>query len=257
MAIKNLTLNEMVQISDTMSHPESPARARLQASPVLAVLVSPLEEAHQTLLRMVPTPENPRLQELSAEAATVDAIHDALATSTYNLLTSTANLVDDGAPYLELRDQLLPSGVVGATHLTYEGQAGYAKRLRANLTDAQRTQLASIRVGTRNLMDVVSDWMEAGERIGQLDQERQQLAQASEAPSAATVSAARFQWIRVVNAIRMVADVADLSDEDHATIFGALNELEVAADQRAARRRAAKVEADIAAEVEASAAAKA
>ena len=72
-------------------------------------------------------------------------------------------------------------------------------------------------------------------------------------PTAATVSAARFQWIRVVNAVREVAKIANLSDADRTAIFGALDELEVGAEKRAARRRPGKLEEDVAAEVEASA----
>ena len=93
--------------------------------------------------------------------------------------------------------------------------------------------------------------MDAGDRVGQIDQQRQRLAQASEGPSATTVSEARYQWIRVVNALRGVALVADLSEKDQAMIFGALDEIEIAADQRAARRRAGNIEQDVAAEVNA------
>ncbi len=253
MAVKNLTLNEMVQITATMLHPEGSPRARLEANPMLTALVPALETAHHAVLGVMPRPEDPRLQELSAQAAAADAVHDALVGSIHGLLTATADLLDDGATYLKLRDQLLPEGIAGAARLTYEGQAGYAKRLRAHLTEAQRTQLSSLAVGNRNLLELVTQWMDAGERIGELDQERQRIASEAQAPTASTVSQARYRWIRVVNAVRDVADIAELTDADRTTIFGALAELEGAADLRAARRRAGKVEQDVAAELEASA----
>ncbi len=250
MALKNLTLNEMVQISDTMTNPESSVRARLHANPFLAPLVSLLTEAHLNALKVTPAATDPRLKALSAQAAALDVVHDALVSSTYELLTATATLADDGARYLELRDQLLPDGVSGATQITYEGQAGYVKRLRATLTDEQRRALATIEVAGRNLEDVVNEWLDAGERIGELDQHRQQLASVAGSPTTGSVLEARHGWIRAIKAIQAVALAAKLTDEDRAALFGALDEIEAAADQRSARRRASRVEQDVAADID-------
>lgn len=241
MALKSLTLNEMVHVTQSMLHGESPARALLGGSALLEPLLPLLEAAHARVLAVAPRPEDPRRAALAAEAVALDQVHDAVVGSLSRLLTALAELADDGPRYLHLRDRLLPQGVAGATQLTFEGEAGYAARLRARLTDATRAELAAISAGSRDLLAVVTDWLDAGDRLGELTRQQQALSLEGPAATPATVHAARLEWIRAVNALRGLAPVAGLKDEELSVLFTSLEQLEAKADARAARRRAAQV----------------
>lgn len=67
-------------------------------------------------------------------------MHDLLARGIYGLLTELAQLDDQGAELLSLRDKLFPQGRK-RMQTTYRGQAGHAGLLRERLTPELRTQL--------------------------------------------------------------------------------------------------------------------
>ena len=249
MAAKSLTLNEMAHVTANLLHPESPAYARLRTLPLLGQLIPLLEAAHSGVVEVAPPPDNPALKELSALATATDAVYDSLGRAVWDVLTAASLLGDDGSPYLEVRDAMLPEGVAAATQITYEGEAGFVQRLRARLTEPMRQQLSGIRVGERDLLGVVESWLDAGDRLGDLEQ--QKVRATVQRPSVNTILEARLAWIRSINALRHLAPLAQLSDEDEQAIFGTLDDLEARADQRAARRKASSIETDVAEEVEA------
>lgn len=168
MATKSLTLNERVHVTGVLLAPEGEPRRRLGSNALLVPLLPLLQAAHAAVRDVLPAPKDPRRQALAAAAAAVDAVRDALAGNVHQLLSALARLSDDGGRYLALRDALLPDGVAGATHITDEGEAGFAARLRAPLTEAQRKELATISVGPRTLLEVITEWMDAGERRGRV-----------------------------------------------------------------------------------------
>jgi hypothetical protein len=241
MAAKSLTLNEMAQVTGVLTDRSSSACKAIQASPILGPLLAVLDPAHQAVLEALPDPEDPRLRALMAEAAQVDAVHDRLVSNVFGLLTTLAGLDGDGGSYLRLRDALFPDGVAGATQITYEGQAGFARRFRTRLTDSLRAELAGIRAGKVNLFDVVNESLDAADRLGVIGQEQQKLEAEAKPATPGAVQAARFNWIRAINGLRGVAPVADLTEEQHHAIFGTLDDVEAKADRRAASRRASRL----------------
>jgi hypothetical protein len=244
-----ITLDELAQVTGTMLSPESGARKVLQASTMLGGLLPTLEAAHQGVMKALPKPADPRLVALSQEAMGVDLVHDALVSGLHSFLGALSSLSDEGARYAKLQGELFPEGVAGAAQATYEGQAGYAKRFRARLTPALEAELSEIPAGSKNLLQLVGDWLDAGDRLGQLGQEQRQLKAATAPPSASAVHEARLTWIRALNALRHLAPLAQLSEADAQQVFSTLNEVEAKADQRSARRRASKLEASIEADV--------
>jgi hypothetical protein len=246
MAANSLTLNEMVHVTGMMTRDD--ARAALGRAPLLAPLLPVLDAAHERVLSAMPRSDS-RLRDLSAAAAGVDAIHDALVSNLHGFLTALAGLSDEGTQYLALRDELLPDGVAGATQITYEAEAGYAERLRARLTPSLQERLTNIPVASRTLLDVVNDWLDAGDRLGRIEQERRQAELAAQPTTA--VNNARIEWVRAINALRAVVPIAGLSDADRRTIFGLLQEIEAKAEQRSGRRRPRQLEQSVADELDA------
>jgi hypothetical protein len=249
MAIKGLTLDEMAHVTATMLAPESVARATIAASPLLAALLALMDAAHSGVMKALPRPEDPRLKALVLETLAVDAVHDSLVGSLHSYLGALSELSEDGARFSKLQGELFPEGVSGTTQVTFEGQAGYAKRLRERLTADLQAQLSQIPAGSKTLMELVNDWLDAGDRLGQLGQEQQQLKAATPEPTRGSIQQARLKWIQALNALRSLAPLADLNEAQEERIFSTLNEVEAKADLRSARRRASKLEASIEADV--------
>jgi hypothetical protein len=236
MAANTLTLNEMVHVTGAMTARPSEARAILERTPFLKPLLVALDAAHERVVSAMPPSDN-RVKELSVAAAGLDAVHDALASNLYGYLTNLSGLMNGGPQLLDLRDELLPDGVAGATQVTYEAEAGYAERLAARLTPELSARLAAVPVCSRTLLDLVNEWIEAGQHLGQLEQERREALTELAARPVGAVNQARLEWVRTINAVRGVASMAGLSQSEHRTVFGLLEELEHKGDQRVSRRR--------------------
>lgn len=245
MALKHLSLNEMVHVTASLIHPKDPARAVLASSALLAPLLPLLEQAHQQAVAAMPLPEDPRRAALMAEAIALDTAHDTLAGNVYRLLTALAELGDEGARYLELRDRLLPDGLAGTTNLTHEGEAGLGARIRATLTAEIRAELAAIAAGSRPLLELVDQWLATAERLGVVTQQQRALESAAPGVSPSGINEARLGWIRAVNALKHLSPLAALDEESARTVFSGLDALELKADARAARRRAGSLESDL------------
>lgn len=249
MALRGFTVNEMVQVTGEMLDPGSAGRAALERAPLLAPLVPLLLGAHQGTMAALPRMDDPRAKALVAEATALDAVHDTLVRKIYDCLTSLAELAGSDSPYRALRDTLVPDGIAAATQITYVGEAGLARRVRARLTESVRQQLASIPVGARALLDIVNEWLDAGDRLGKLEAERNAV-ETEGLPSRGAINEARLRWIQVVNALRALAPLAELSTGDHEAIFRALGDLEMKADARSAKRTGTNIEDAVAEELE-------
>lgn len=239
MALKNLSVEEMVKISEAWVAPDNPAHEALTNVERLKGLLPDIQSAHEAIFAVVPKPNDPRQAEIARLAAEEDAVHDALARGIYGYLTELSLLDDDAASLIALRDQLMPEGLSKAIHNTYRGQAGFAKLLGDRLTPDAQSKLRALPVGQGSLMDRVNVWLAAGDRLGALEEERGRL-EAAQGPSfGARAVAARNGWIRAVNALIAVAELAELDPNTDRVVFGPLRDAETKAEQRAARRVAA------------------
>jgi hypothetical protein len=208
-----------------------------------------MDAAHLGVMEALPSPDDPRLQALVQEALAVDAVHDSLVGSLHRYLSALSELSEDGTRFSKLSAELFPEGVSGTTQVTYEGQAGYAKRLRARLTGDLKAQLSKIPAGSKTLLELVNVWLDAGDRLAQLSQEQQRLKAATPEPTPGSIQQVRLNWIQAMNALRNLAPLAKLSPAQDEQIFSTLNEVEAKADARSARRRAGNLEESIQADV--------
>jgi hypothetical protein len=242
MALKQLTLEEMEQVSAAWVQEGNAANAAFSSVAPISGLLRQMRAAHHELHAAVPQ-DNLAAKELAALANETDALHDLLARGIYGALSEMALLVDDGAALLELRDTLMPEGLAKVIRSTYRGQAGFAALLRQRLSAASRSQLRALPLpGGKNLMDSVDAWLSAGDRLGQLEEEKARR-EAASPTTAGRIQDARNRWIRVVNAVIANATLADLDDATHRTLFGPLQDAEAKADLRQARKKAEHVPA--------------
>jgi hypothetical protein len=238
MALKNMSMEEMLMISQAWVSPENPAREAIGGVPRLAGVLPDLEGAHAAMYAVTPKAQDPRKAEIARTAVEVDALHDRFARGIHGYLTEAAALDDSGAELLALRDTLMPDGLAKVVQATYRGQAGYGRLLRERLTPALRAQLEALPLRRGNLLGPVESWLSAADRLGELEEERARLDTAQTPSTAQQVIDARNRWVRVVNAFESLAALADLDATTERLVFGPLRDAEAKADQRIARRKA-------------------
>lgn len=236
MALRGMTIEEMIAVSAGWIDPKDEARRRIEKAPRLVGLLPDLTTAHTGILAVGPSSDD-AVAEIVRLAGQVDATHDLLARGIYGLLTALALLDDNGEELLTLRDQLFANGLAGAVNATYRGQAGYAALLRERLTPALREQLQGIRLRSGTLLDRVEAWLAAADELGELERRRARLETLQSPSVKLQILEARNQWIRVVNAFQSIAQLAQLDEETDRLLFGPLRDAEQTADRRAARRR--------------------
>jgi len=235
MAIKRLTAPEMIQLSAPWTNANDAAGAAIAKVPLLAGLLPQLKAAHQAIFAAQVATEDPRTKALSQAEAELDGTHDSLARGIYVSLTVLSEFSASGEELLRLRDLLFPEGLEH-TQKTYRGEAGHAAIVASRLDDGVKARIKSVSLHDKNLLDLVSAWLEAARKLGELEEERARLT-APAATSAAQLNDARLAWIRVANALLANAELAGIDDDTNRTLFAALRAAGRTAD---ARKRSSK-----------------
>ncbi len=235
MALNSLLTGEMVTVARGWTEP-GPARDALVARPSLAGFVPKLQAVLGGIVaanRPANGAHTAALDALAAEATAVDAIHDSAVVATHRYLEALAEVSGDGT-LLELLAVLLPHGR-GHARLSFRGEAGEAalltERLAAN--PALKKRLTEIPVLKGNLWTTVDQWLSAAKRLGEIEAERAQLLRAElDQATRSDGVRARNEWVRLVHALRAVAEIEELDEATQALIFGALDATEAAATRR-------------------------
>lgn len=237
MALRNLTVEEMVALSAGWVGAGNAAHRLLKSHTRLVALLPDLERVHNAIYSVTPQLLDPRKAELSQRAVALDARHDQIVRGIYGVLTAYAPLAEDASESLELRDALIPGGLSAVTQISFRGQAGYASLLRDRLTPELRKRLKAFSLPKGSLLDRVETWLETAQKLGELEEERARI-EASEGPSLGRQTVeARNLWIRVVNAFLSLAALADLDSKDDLILLGPLRDAEARADARSLRRK--------------------
>ena len=234
MALRSLLLEEMVRISEPWLDSDKEAYRILNGNTVLAGIQPLIAQAHAALTAALPTDHSERVAQLTAAMAEADGEHDRRLRAVYETLCVLAPL--DGTGQIKpLLEKLLPDGLAHNSR-TYRAEAGYASLVQSRLTADDRALLASQGVGQTTALSLVEAWLSAGRRLGELEEERVQLENTGRS-AAGAANEARLGWIRVVNALLPLAELAGCSDGDQRALFAALHDAEAKADQRASRGR--------------------
>lgn len=235
MALKRLTTAEMVQLSGPMVTEGAEARGRLLAYAETAGVLPRLDVACKALHEAKKASDNPRLVKLQEEAGETDSRHDNLIRGAHGLLTSLALLAgtaERAEQLTRLRDTLLPEGL-SATQQSYRAEAGSAQLLATRVADpVVKKQLKEIPVHQQTLWHVVQEWIGHARKLGELEDERAMLLTSAGPSENARMVAARNQWIRAMNALLTMAELAEVDPSVDQVVFGALRLAEKAADRR-------------------------
>ncbi|MFT3765464.1 MAG: hypothetical protein QM820_08120 [Minicystis sp.] len=245
MAVKNLYPDEMLQISGIWLDKASKAHAFIVGLPLLNSMLGLVDDAHGQLAKAWQPAQNKRLIAISEEELRLDVRHDTIIRGTYAVLTGTAELVGgaEGDQIIAIRDHIAPDGLSSQLK-SYRGEAGQAKQLEDRLTPDIRVTTDAVVIGfgsnAKSLTQYLLEWIDLGKQLGKLEDEKGEiLAAQSDGSSAGETLKARNLWTRVANAMTANADLANLTVEQDAAIFGGLRDAEKKADERARNLTAA------------------
>lgn len=189
------------------------------SSPFLAGLPTLLDAWHTDAQALDGDARDTTVAAKRAEARALDSAHDAALGAVFHYLTGVAALHPNGAALLEIRDRLMPDGL-RMKNRSYQAQGTAVQAAKAVLDDPARATLASAAAPGVDLVAAVERWIELGTRLRDLDAERA----AIEGGAEAQLAPLRRRWLRIVKAMRMGADLADLDAEARGRLFAKLDE---------------------------------
>ncbi|MEC7526243.1 MAG: hypothetical protein VYE22_40555 [Myxococcota bacterium] len=236
MALKRLSVQEMVKFSGDLLSETSPQRAALETHPEAAILVARLQAAHEGLVAAQP-PNDSEIAELTEEITQLDLRHDGLVRALEGRLTSEitlAEVADDGRDTHDAlrraRAVLFPDGL-RVVRRSYVEQAGEAELREARMDEPVESLLRGMPIHDgRELRDVYGELQEVATQLGALVKRRAELGEEGE--KVARTHQARYEWIRVVNALSHVLQMLGV---DEGPILGRIREAERAAERRGAK----------------------
>lgn len=239
MALKWLTVEEMIQISDPLVTEGNEARSEIDGIAVLAALLPSLRSAHAAIFAVRLQPADPKLRELVNRENALDAEHDDRVRGIHGALTGLALVSDDPTELVHLRDTLFPEGL-RHTKKSYRGQAGHAAMVEARLDDQTKSRLKAVNLHHKNLLELTQGWLALAKQLGAAEDERAKLE--PQPSSAADMNNARLGWIRIMNVLIANAELANLDAATDRLLFGPLRAAEQAATNRGRGKTAATPE---------------
>ena len=246
MALKRLRTEEMVTITSTMVDPEHPDHQALAAVPGLAPLLPEISGSHNGLYATYfHGPGAVRRKEIQDLQKALDVDYDDFVRGLWAYLWAMIYFARTDAERKvvhRLLALLLPDGL-SVVKKSYREEAGQVDLVQRNLGDEDRAALATMVLPDgRTLLDVVNQWLSLGTQLGTLDRERAgDIADGTPAPADAL--AARYRWIRSLEAVRDVAALVAADNPAITEIMAQLDEAERVADRRATSGAGDDVEA--------------
>ncbi|HEY4118448.1 MAG TPA: hypothetical protein VGM56_11360 [Byssovorax sp.] len=259
MALRNLSVQQMVGFTAGLLEKGKPARKALEHDKATKGLLESLEAAHAELVGTRETGPSTaltaNLKKIQTDQAAHDDVHDGLARGAFHVLTGLAEIArarggdDRTRELLDLRDSLFPQGLQVIKD-TYADEASEAVRVAANLTKAQKKSLGALpTIDGRTLLDEVQGRFDAAGALGDLEQDKRdvetQLAKKTGVVTAGDVLAAQRRWMRAVKALVSVIDAVRAPDPALAELVVApLAALEEAGDRRSKKKKTKKESGD-------------
>jgi hypothetical protein len=234
MTFKRLSTSEMLSLSGPWTTPDHADRKILASSAAIAVLLPQIDDAHQSLLATQPSTAIPdRVTAIQQLQRRLDLRHDDVLRGCYLLPEALAYLTRDRAlmgQLLHLQEALLPEGLL-ATQKSYREESDQAAKLATHLSDDHIALLQKLKTADGTLWDAVLEWEELGRKLGELEDELDELAVTAGA-TPADVLQARNKWIRTVYAFKTVLELVGVEKAGVLTILKRLTDAERRADRR-------------------------
>lgn len=238
MALKYLSVDEMLDITATWAEENHADRRALSRTSSVGGLLPLIDEAHRELGAARGKLQGHTFQDVLTALTALDLRHDSYVRVAHYTLDAHIHLAiaqadERTAMSLEkLQARLLPDGL-GLVDFSYREESVQARRLESRITEADKSMLANIAVGELTLLDIVTLWIQVGKELGEL-QSKQESAK-TPPQDAALMSQVRNKWIRAVKTIRMVLRLMEEMSPTITAIVDKISRMERAAEERARR----------------------
>ncbi len=230
MALKRLSIEEMVERTSDLLSPETDEHKALVSFPLGKAMLPEIQSSYDGLIAAQP-PNDSAIAALTSLLTQLDGDHDELVRAIFDRFQSEIRLaLDDETRERLVRacDGLLPKGLA-TIQLSYAEQAGEAKLRAARVDDEIDKTLGKMKTyDGRTLGALYARLQETATEIGRQEKRRAQLGE--EGARVARAGDARNQWIRTMNALAAVIAAARL---DEAPILGRIRETEAKAERGA------------------------
>lgn len=230
MALTRLSNREMVKLGTDLIAPRDKQRAAIDAIEPARALVPVIEAANEALIASQ-VPVDTAVAALTAELTTVDGRHDDLVRALDGRLEAEEYAATNPTvreKMARVRGRMFATGRA-IIQASYMEEAGEVPLRAVRVQEDERRLLRKLKTyDGRTLDELYQELQATGASIGALEQRRQQLG--AEGEVVVKNRAARFQWIRAINAL---ASVLDAQFADPQPILGPIRVAEADADRRA------------------------
>lgn len=232
MALNRLTIAEMISLTKNWAKPGTSERAALERVPSIKALMPHTEYVHERLLVVERVTATKTKTELNREISSADERFDdfvrgIIYTFDGQVFLAKARGDRELAEALEtMRDFLMPHGLKTVS-LAYREESGQADLTAARLKQEHRDFLQTIPVMGGTMLSTTTEWIQAGQELGQLENQRADSASPTRQQNAAE---ARSLWIQMVHTIRSIVRMLKVEDPDLIDALHRVDRAEAAAD---------------------------
>ncbi len=237
MALKHLSVAEMITISDTWVTQESLERNILASAPETEALLRHVDRSHRDLLK-TQTHSDTALIALGKKATKLDSRHDDLTRGVHGFLNACCYFTEDEAlrnRMLEARDTLFPAGLA-IVKAGYREEAGSTMLMEERITPQLRELLTDLKIPSGTLLDAVEALISTGRTLGEMEDKRAEMQANNSLPKQADILAARNRWIRMTHALVAALELAEIDQTKKDTLLAPLEKATNVADRRYQRR---------------------
>ena len=229
MALIKLSNREMVKLGQDLLQTGGKQREKLDAVDAARALIPTLESS-LSLLVLSEAPTNSEIARLTSQLTFVDGRHDSLVRAIDGRCEAEQDATTDPEVHEIMAQVRLAVFLSGRSIIvaSYMEEAGEVRFREARVTPAIRKVLKKLKTYEGRTLEELYDELQAvATEIGVLEKRRQELGEEGEI--IVKNRAARFQWIRGINALIAVLESQGI---DPNTIIGPIREAEAKAERR-------------------------
>lgn len=246
MALKRLSTAQMISLTKDWVTPGTAVRLAFERVLCLKALLPHIEDIYARVLAAERLGQAKSHDELTRELGKVDKVHDNIVRGIYysfeaEYYFALARDDHEQAEALQaMRRYTCPEGLA-TVGLSYRDESGQTDMVAARLDHEDRNFLASIPVIGGTLLNRVDDWIQAGQTIGALENQRVDNIRPEDQQHGGE---ARSMWIQMVITVRSNVRLANVQEPEILKALHRIERAEAAAEAAAAARAARSGEPD-------------
>ena len=242
MAIKNLTIPEMLNISEALIKPGTPENDELKRIPEASWGIKYLEKAFNSLCDTQVVKDDSVMKKLFEQGTEFNKIHNNTLKGIDLFIRGMIFFREDLALSLkQLHKEIFPKGL-SVAQLSYRGKSGEVEKRNSRLSDSSKKLLKSLTVSPDNtLADMLESANSAASELGKIENKKADLRRLKKkGPTGKEVVAIRNQWIKAMNSFLEAVGFIETKSPGIKDILNRIYRAEKKAVNRTKRSKIAK-----------------